>query len=515
MYLLSFLGGILFYSSSPSILGWPIFSFLLLPWFWSLDKSKTTKEIFWLYVALSAACNATLHFWMPLSLSEMWHYPRIVSFLLWLPMALFSEVTYFIWPFLLKIIFKKNIKDLSIKEVLLWSVFWAVLEKGGSILAPDEIGLGFTQYDVTTQILDLSGVSLASSLLFLINLCMYKIFLKQYKYIALLVLSLGSMIGYGTYVINKVDDLTLKSKETINALIIQPNLNHHDREASRTGVKDKVEFIMNSQYNQTLQSLKQYPKTDIVFWPETTYPFFFGSSNTVYEAQTEKKLHDFVKENNINLFLGSFGKKPEDAYVYNSVYLLSPGEKTISFDKTLLFPFGEYIPFVDTFPWLVNVFPNAITPKESPKIHAESFKTTSGKTFRAGSSICYEVFFESIFRELALQDVDFSFNASNESWFYPIGEPGHAIVHARARAAMNKKPIFKSANTGHSAVIDEAGRVLAETPMDVKREIYYELPRISYGPTLYLKYGDWFSKIGSLILLLSLIRLYIRNQKKD
>ena len=515
LYLLSLIGGALFYFGSPSMTHyWPL-AIGFIPWLFAVDKKNTTREFFYLYLIMSFACNGVLHFWMPMALTEMWHFPQLISILIWLPVALFSEVTFFLWPLLLRRVFNKRVQDLSLGETLLWSAFWGVLEKGTSLIAPDEIGLGWTHFNKAIQFLDISGVSLASSALFLINICAYKLIIhKQKRYALVFAATISLIFGYGYIVEQRVEKLQKLSTSTINGLIIQPNLTHTIRDEGRTGRKNTVELIMDTQYNLTLKALKDHPKADFVFWPETTYPFYFGSANTIYEEQTESKLKDFVNNQNIDLFFGSYGKEPLENYVHNNVYLLSPHKDPLVFEKTILFPFGEYIPFSRQFPWLTKVFPNAITPIESSRIHAETMTTTTGKTLRVGSSICYEVFFEDVFRELARQGVDFSFNASNESWFYKIGEPQHSVIHIQARAAMNKKAVFKSGNTGHSLVADETGKILKITPLNQEDTIYYELPKINYGPTLYQEYGDWFYRLGLLILIIKLGLLYLRKRKK-
>ena len=84
------------------------------------------------------------------------------------------------------------------------------------------------------------------------------------------------------------------------------------------------------------------------------------------------------------------------------------------YDKEVLVPFGEYVPY-DFFNYFFNFFnfsrPEVSAAKNNSLIHGENFSIFA--------SICYEVAYQDLFFKYASES-NLLFTASNDAWFGKI-----------------------------------------------------------------------------------------------
>ena len=154
--------------------------------------------------------------------------------------------------------------------------------------------------------------------------------------------------------------------------------------------------------------------------------------------------------------------------------------------KAHLVPFGEYIPFKDSWPWLYDCL-NAFTPYRgmeyslTPGAHnQEPFRLAfDGGEARFQAAICYEDAMAYRVREMVRpragsvrKAVDFVVNISNDGWFtvkrgdnpWGLAQTAEHRQHLNLcvfRAIENRLPVVRSVNTGISAVIASDGRIVA------------------------------------------------------
>jgi apolipoprotein N-acyltransferase len=102
--------------------------------------------------------------------------------------------------------------------------------------------------------------------------------------------------------------------------------------------------------------------------------------------------------------------------------------------------------------------------------------------------ICYEAIFPG---DVVARDdrPGWIVNLTNDGWFGISTGPYQHLQQARLRAIEQGLPVVRAANTGISAVIDPAGRVVARLGLGVEGVLDSSLPS-AIAPTIYARRGD-------------------------
>jgi apolipoprotein N-acyltransferase len=204
----------------------------------------------------------------------------------------------------------------------------------------------------------------------------------------------------------------------------------------------------------------------------------------------DKTLRDHSKDTAFVL-VGAYGGTPEiqeDFTIrltqrYNSAFLYQPDgrQSNKQYSKIHLVPFGEFVPFRKSFPFLYNLLMK-FTPYDydytlDPGSEYTIFEMTGGKgrelqVYKFSVMICYEDAVPAIARRFAIDKrgqkrLDWLVNISNDGWFvrfkegevFPSTElPQHAAICV-FRAVENRLAVLRSVNTGISCLIDTLGHI--------------------------------------------------------
>lgn len=164
------------------------------------------------------------------------------------------------------------------------------------------------------------------------------------------------------------------------------------------------------------------------------------------------------------------------------------------YDKRVLLPMGEYIPFE----WCRSI---AATYGISGSFTAgrEAKVFWSGKV-PFGVSICYDETFGDLMRENKQCGAALITNLTNDGWYPTL--PRQHYEHARLRTVESGIPLIRSCNTGITAAVDSLGRDIALLEGDGPGALKVDVPIYGYW-TLYSIVGDFLIvAISSLSLLL-------------
>jgi apolipoprotein N-acyltransferase len=195
---------------------------------------------------------------------------------------------------------------------------------------------------------------------------------------------------------------------------------------------------------------------------------------------------------------------------FNSALLIdSRGNVLGRYDKIFLLLFGEYLPFSNTFPFLKDLLPEAGDFKAGTELGVFDLGDAN-----AGMLICYEGIIPSFTRKVAKLEPDLLINLTNDAWFGKTMEPYLHLQLATFRAIEHRKAMIRSTNTGVTAVVDPAGRLVQQTSIYDPETIVADIP-LMQEPTIYRKYGELFAWAccGLSVLLVGLAMILGRRKQ--
>lgn len=256
------------------------------------------------------------------------------------------------------------------------------------------------------------------------------------------------------------------------------------------------------------QALAEHPqKVDLLIWPEGSVHFPILNYEVVFNTVSElaKRNHVYVTAGSAEVETKKRGEQPR---YYNTQFVLDrDGKVAGKYRKIVLLAFGEYIPFLETFPVLEKWLPSSIS---------HFTRGTEKPIFALDDSthwlplICYEDIISGFIAGFDHRRADFMVNITNDGWF---GKSSASHLHkqmARPRAVEYRKPLARCLNTGSSQVIDSAGRTISrETGLYTREFINVTLNLPQTPPvTIYSIIGNW--PVYGLIALVAV--LWVRKR---
>jgi apolipoprotein N-acyltransferase len=209
----------------------------------------------------------------------------------------------------------------------------------------------------------------------------------------------------------------------------------------------------------------------LVLWPESSSPYALSTPssaapgglrvNLAYRA----RLETLARENQVSILLGAvdYRPSPEGARPINAAALVRPdGTWGETYAKMHLVPFGEYVPLSRLLGFVNRIAQGAIgdfLPGRSPVVVA-----VPGA--KVGTLICYEMIFPELVRRFVNGGATVLANLTNDAWFGTSAGPHQHFQMARLRAIENRRYVLRAANTGISALVDPAGRVVRQTRLE-------------------------------------------------
>ena len=517
--LIMMLAGISMKLISPPIGWYELHWFNLIPAFLCL-RSHHLKENALLMYVFGISLIASNYYWISESIIAFSNLPTIIAWACVLGYAVLYAI-----PFAL----------------LGWGVHWSrqkfgfqwiwllpglqvMLEQLWPALFPYYHGALFYRSPITWQFASIFGVTGVTYLIFLSNalgteliwskLEKQPIFRKDHLFATLIFI--GHLIfGWQRY--QSVEN-TLQEAPTLKAAILQQNVTMQHR------LERNPWYAIRDWSKQTLEVARQKP--DLVVWPEGALG---GPINPNDETPTRilegKSLKQFFGElasnNDFSLLIGGgtvtfHDELDDEGYptytAYNSCYLFdNAGEIAGRYDKMVPLPFGEYIPFSETFPILRKIIKGPGNFRAGDTV--TYFKAKSDDLeYTFSTPICYEAILNSQMRKMS--NADLFINITNDAWFGDTAAPHQHAMLATVQSMEWGRPMLRLAYTGVSFVVEPHGNILYETKPfeDVTKTGDIRMTSI---PTIYRKGGWVFPWIWSIIwstLLIWALREY--HQKR-
>ena len=216
----------------------------------------------------------------------------------------------------------------------------------------------------------------------------------------------------------------------------------------------------------------------VVIWPETAI-----TSNPLQNPSLLAYIERLAAANNVWLIAGAIDR-PQETTLYNSVLELSPsGAFAKKYDKHILVPFAEYLPFEDALRGL---------PLFSEASH---FSSGAGPVLfdaaglRFGPLVCYESAFAPYAREISNAGADALVIVTDDAWFGDTSGPYQHAEMSIVDAVETGRWVLRGGDTGISEIIDPKGRVVGSLGLSTSGVLNGVIGAPVGAP--YVRWGIW------------------------
>ena len=325
---------------------------------------------------------------------------------------------------------------------------------------------------------------------------------------ALAVAAAAHLIGFAA--LPSASDLGAPLDPPLRVALVQGNIPQGEK-------WDPARAQRNLEVHLELSRAVMSAKPDLIVWPEAAVPGFIDA-----QAQYREPVVALARETNVPLIVGAIGltrlADPREVLFHNSVFVVTPLAGVVDrYDKSVLVPFGEYVPLRSLLGFLsaiATTFADTaeITPGPGPR-RLRGLDLLGPANAPVGL-ICYEAVYPDVVRTAVRDGARLLLNLTNDAWYGRSSAPHQFLAITALRAAENGLPMLRAANTGVSAVIDARGVVLAETPIFERRTLTVLVPPGRKSPTVYTRVGDWPTTVSWFLLVACAGRVLFRRTRR-
>ena len=448
---------------------------------WSFGFGYSLFGLYWINISFLNDINS-FYFYLPLAV---------------IIMPLMLGLFYGFIPLIASLFYPNN-------TYRLWSisVSWTFMEWIKSDLFDfpwNQIGHVLIDINPILQITSIFGE--LSLTLLVVYICSFPVIIfkknskKLYLYcLPIILLIIIYFFGYQSLKFNET------SYENIDLLLVQPNIEQKIKwlPSYKESITKKLLNLSNQVNEEDTSFNEKY-----IIWPETALPTLIDEDDIVMD-----KIASLLNKNTF-LLTGAVRREKDNknhSYkYYNSFFIINENKQIIDkYDKRILVPFGEYIPFSNLIDKFFEFDIAGLT---------GSFSKGTKKILNTSKNfsvlICYEIIFSG--RAYSKEKrPNWILNITNDAWFGKSAGPYQHLAMSKIRAVEEGLPVIRVANTGISAIIDPKGRVLKKLSLGETSVIKSKLPK-KMDPTFYTHYGKM--SITLIMVVISLIVYYIHIRR--
>jgi len=294
-----------------------------------------------------------------------------------------------------------------------------------------------------------------------------------------------------------------KSKPTVvgKVVAVQPNV-------PMAGLDYRgLERLRQRQIDLAETALSQMPATDrelptTVVLPESPMNFMYAD-----DREFQQFIGDFARRNNVSVLFNSAEPDKTNGKYFNSAVMVSPeGREVAQYDKIYLLPFGEAVPqlFDGILPGFVGNFS-----------YGGEYDILPLGEAKAGVMICFESHFGQLSRQYVLNGADVLIEMTNDGYLGPTPVLRQHLANAVFRAVETHRPVLRITNVGITAYINEAGAVVDPAPVYAEATRIWRVAGSDGSQTFYVRYGDWFAWLCTLVTVGLVILSYWKSRGGD
>jgi apolipoprotein N-acyltransferase len=243
---------------------------------------------------------------------------------------------------------------------------------------------------------------------------------------------------------------------------------------------------------ETYLELARSADSRLIVMPETALPML----NVDVPPEYLKALAGLAARNGGDILYGVPELDRSGSY-FNSV--MSIGAAPVqTYRKHHLVPFGDYFPMRPVLGWIMKLLH---IPMSNFAHGAQVQKPMQVAGQKVAVNICYEdAFGEEIIRQLP--EATMLANFTNDAWWGDTIASRQHLQIAQMRAVETGRPMLRATNTGVTAIIDTAGRIVASAPEFATTKVS-GVVRGYQGSTPYIVFGNAGFLALALVMLLT------------
>jgi apolipoprotein N-acyltransferase len=485
---------------------WYLAFLALIPFFYALENEKESKAksfvLGWIWgiVFFFGSC-----WWISFPIFTYAEIPKIIAYTMALCVTLIAGLFPALFGLIQSVLLKKigSFAILFVPFVWVFTEFlryWLTGNNWNTIAYSQAFSLKFVSLS------SLGGVLLTSFVVVFVNLKIYyfsKLTNTKFGYIFVIIFAIFCFISWQAR--NNVSQLN--SDKKTNVIAIQPNVPMSGLifEQWKRLRQRHVELAENALNGLKTQDSRL--KTTIVIFPESPMNFEYAKDSEMREF-----FKNFATKNNVRVLFNAgepvypqylhkepWTLKPDELEkslkLYNSAVLVNEkGEFEQQYDKINLLPFGEFIP-------LPKFLADYVPPVVGNFTHGKEYDIFNFGEVKAGVIICFESHFPYISNEFAKNNADVLVEITNDGYLGNTPILRQHLANAVFRAVETNRPVLRVTNVGITAFINEEGKVIEPTQGYTEDTRVWTVSKSDGEKTFYVKYGDWFACLCSLITL--------------
>ncbi len=475
----------------------------LIPLLWAIGDQRP-RRAFWLGWAAGLVGHAGGFYWIVYMFQEfagMTLMPAVLGLIL---LAAAIGMLMAIWAWGTRMI----VSNTGWSVMWVSPILWTALEKFWPQVFPNSLGASQYPLIYLTQIADVTGVLGLSFLVVYINAFLYSLLERRlanqslsWRPVVVFACVMAAVVVYGVVRVQQVDRNTVSAgKLTVG--LVQTNLGRGEKHA------DRERFLREHQ--EMSRKLLLNNKVDLLVWPENVLSVSLSRREGIIPPEVLGRL-------GVPVLFGAVVRAEglgEPRFFNSAVFAGADGRIIGTYDKMVLVPFGEYIPFGDLFPVLYSWSPYSSRFEAGDNIEPVIFNGSP-----VSINICYEDIFPSHIR-LLMQGgregriPEVMFNLTDDSWYGDTVEPMEHLALASFRAIEHRRFLVRSTPTGISAIVDPVGRVERRTGQWTP-ETLTGVVSLLQGRTIYALWGDVIGWVCAVAVLIAAgVAVYRRRTEK-
>ncbi len=447
---------------------WPAAWVGLAPLFAFAPRAASRREAMLEGWWAGLATNVPAFFWLVRTIHRFGGFPLPVALFFYAVLASFGALQFAIVAGVLR-------RAGPSASLLLAPAAWTASEFLFPNLFPWR--LGHSQRDLLPllQVGELGGpYPLSFAMGWLANAAVHRPF--DARRLGLPLVAVAAIASWGAWRIGHVD-AEVAAAPAFSVGVVQGNVGLDEKRHS-----DRFEDNVG-RYRRLSLDLPRTP--DLLVWPETVVEW-----GIPHDADPPAELDAFPGAPTPLLFGAiSWSRRKGSPVWYNSAFLRgADGRLRGAYDKIVLMPFGEFIPFASTWPWLKTLSPATgdFAQGAGPGV------LDVAPAAKVGALICYEDLLSGHVRATVDAGATLLATLANDAWFGNTAALHQHEMLALWRAVENRRFLVRATNTGLTSVVDPVGRRVASLPVERQAGEVVET-RLLDGDTPYRRFGDVFA----------------------